>query len=172
VPLEIGRVGQHREARRATQLVGDRVFGRAEVGPDQAFGGRSFLDFGDKAEARRGLGLERPAEPARRRRLGGLAVEVFECGERLARGYFLALGGADFGELVHRVAPMPGAEARVDMSRLRGRNQRVLAIQQSSKALASPLSIASAASSAPSVQVSTSPATSRAPAALNSTASR
>ena len=109
------------------------MLGRAEIGADQALGGRSFLDLGDQAEA-----VARPWPRARRESRAAASASraarsrSSSVASRLAGGDFLALGGADLGELV---------------------GHRVVAIQQSSSALARPLSIASAASSTPSVQV-------------------
>ena len=84
--------------------------------------------------------------------VGGGAREQVGLGERAqrtARGDFVGLGGEDLGQLVH-----------------------LYAIQQLSSALASPLSIASAASSTPSVSVSAAPAMTSASAELYRTASR
>ena len=62
MPLEERRVGQDGEARGAALLIGEGVLGGAKVGPDQTLGRRSFLDFGDQAEAGAGLGFERQAK--------------------------------------------------------------------------------------------------------------
>src|SRR6195952_3438422 len=122
-----------------------------EIGADQALRGRGFLDLGDEREAVLGLGLQRGAEAAGSGLLSRPCVEDGQRRQQLARGDFLALGGADLGEFIGHFS---------------------VAIQQSSSVLASPLSSASAASSTPARQSLTSPATSSAPAALNSTASR
>src|SRR6478735_2650968 len=118
---------------------------RIEIGADQAFGRGCALDLGDQTVAACcALGLQRSAETAHR---AGIASPK----RRLAqRGDFLALHLQDLVELV-------------------GHQKR---IQQSSKALASPLSIASAASSTPSRRSQAVPATTRAAAALRRTASR
>ena len=69
--LEVGLVGQDREAGRAAALVGAGQRRRIEVRPDQALAGRGLLDLGDQAVAAgRDGGLQRLGEAARR--LGGL----------------------------------------------------------------------------------------------------
>jgi hypothetical protein len=77
------------------------MFCGTKIVADQALGGRSFLDFRDQAEAASGLGFERRAETTRRLSGGGPAIEIVQRGESLSRGYFIALGGTDFSELVH-----------------------------------------------------------------------
>ena len=65
--LEVGLVGQHRQAGGATALVGRGERRRIEVRPDQALAGRGLLDLGDQPVAAGGdRGLQRLGEAARR----------------------------------------------------------------------------------------------------------
>ena len=100
MPLEIGRVGQHRKASRPARLIGAGMGWRIEVCPDQTFGGAGFLDFGDQGEAAGGFGAKCGFKPAR----GGLGertlVKLAKRTHGLAARHFGAGGVADFGELV------------------------------------------------------------------------
>src|SRR5690606_35275751 len=81
-------------------------FGGLKIWPDQPFGWRSFLDFGDEPEAASGPRFESAPEPARRRLRGRTSVEVAEAGGPLASGDLAALGLADLGELVGHAGPL------------------------------------------------------------------
>ena len=80
VALEIGRVGEHREAGRAAGLIGAGMVCRVKISPDQPFGWRSFLDFSDQREARSRFGFQRGAKAARRSLPGGAGIKVAERG--------------------------------------------------------------------------------------------
>src|SRR5690606_6502248 len=131
VPLKIGRVGKDGEASRAAMLVGEGVFGRAEVVTNEPLGGRCLLDLRNQPKPGCSLRLKRRAETAWRGCGCCGAVQIAYGRLRLACGHFFALGGADLGQLVSHCP---------------------CAIQQSSRALASPLSMTSVASSTPSAQ--------------------
>ena len=118
------------------------MVGGRKIFADQPFGRRCFLDFGNQAIAARvDLAAQSGGKAAHRPGIDG--IEIGERALRTARGDFAGLGFEDLGELVH-----------------------LYAIQQLSSALASPFSMASAASSTPSASVLTAPATMSASAAL------
>src|SRR5271157_2292354 len=50
MPLEIGSVCQHADARRAMLLVGPRYGDGVEISPDQASGGAGLLDLGNELD--------------------------------------------------------------------------------------------------------------------------
>ena len=98
--LEVGLVGQHRQAGRAAALVGAGERRRVEVGADQALAGRGLLDLGDQAVAAGGDGgLRAPwRSRAADRRRAPAPRPSRQRALRLAAGDVLALVGADLGE--------------------------------------------------------------------------
>lgn len=98
--LEVGRVGEHREARGTSSLIGGGVGGGREIGADQAFGGAGLLDLGDEREGGCGLGAQGGFEAARGCLFARAGGEVCGGGGGLAGGDFGALGVADLGEHV------------------------------------------------------------------------
>ena len=72
--LEVGLVGKHGERGSPAGTVARGEPGRVEVGANEPFGGRSFLDFGD--DGQRGLSLTaQGAGPAARAMRGGAALQ-------------------------------------------------------------------------------------------------
>ena len=103
----MGFFGQHRKAGSAAGLIGLGEARRIEVGADQAFRGRCLLDLGDQGEvALAYLCLQRPNEPARRRRVSSTPFKFWKWRRRFAVGDVCAFDGADPGENVgHRDQP-------------------------------------------------------------------
>ena len=158
--LERGRVGQHREARRAAGLIGLGQRRRIEIGANEPLRRRGLFHLGDqRVVAARKLVADRAQKTARRRgRLGA----GFDLGQRmrpLGRGDFLALVGLDLGQDIgHLWRPSD--------------QPRETAIRCFSRAAAAPLSSDLAPIATPSFKVPARPATINAAAAFNSATSR
>src|SRR6185437_3553107 len=155
--LEIGRVGQHREAGGAAGGVGAGEHRRAEIGADEAAARARLLDLGDEAVAARYDGMfECRDEPARRRARRRRRLDRGKGARRL--------GGRDLGALV-------GADAGEEIAH-RGGAPLVMATSRSSARRAWPEAIDCAASATPARRSPALPAMMSAAALFKSTMSR
>ena len=91
--LEIRRVGQYAEARRAVLLVGPRDRHRVEIGPDDLRRGAGLLDLGDELD--RAGPDKRRAEIADRRGRRRLVLELLQRHPPPRRGHLATLGRND-----------------------------------------------------------------------------
>src|SRR6516162_9581219 len=160
--LEIGGIGQHREAARAPRRIGTRQAGRVEIAANQSGAWRGLLDLGDQAIAALGeVPFECRREGPQLRRLGKRGKQR-RLGERgLGARHMGALLGTDLREHVfHSAVTSASAGALVRMT------------SPSSARRAAPESSDRAASSMPPSRLAARPATSRAAPLLSSTMSR
>jgi hypothetical protein len=158
--LERGRIGQHRQARRAAGLVGLGQRRRVEIGANESLGRRGLFHLGNqRIVAARKLVPDRAHKTARRRgRLGA----GFDLGQRmrpLGRGDFLALVAFDLGQDIGHLWHLTD-------------QPRETAIRCFSRLAAAPLSSDLAPIATPSFKSLARPATISAAAAFNSATSR
>src|SRR6056297_2951790 len=154
--LKAGCIGQHRQAGRATGRIGPRQLGRVELGADQPLGRASLLDFGNQPIALfRGL-QQRSGEGAHGAGLFRGGLDLVERSGGLGLGDFVELVGLDLFENGW------GRHVASDVTLARA----------SILPRAAPQSMLSAACATPSWGSPAWPATTRAAAALSSTASR
>ena len=158
--LEGGRVGQHRQARRAAGLVSLRQCRRIEIGADQPLRRRGLFHFRDqRIIAARKLFADRAHETARRRCFFGARLDVGKRMRALGGRDLLALVGLDLGQDIGhlwRLSDQP----------------RETAIRCFSRAAAAPLSSDWVPSATPSFKSLARPATISAAAAFSSATSR
>src|SRR5262249_41860473 len=153
--LERGRVGKHRQARRAARLVRARERRRIEIPADQPLRRARLLDLGnERSFAAQAAALDRGQETARRRGTGGLLAQLGKRASALGGGDFLALIGFDPNK---HVAHGQSLE---------------IAIRRSSRPSASPESIDFFAIRIPPWRSDARPATTSAAAALRIATSR
>ena len=99
--LKRRRVGQNRQACRATGLIGCGKGRGVEVLTDQPLGRAGLLDLGDQGRfAVVDLRRDRLGEPSNGRRVAGICFDIRQRSRGLCRGDFVALVGIDFVENV------------------------------------------------------------------------